>query len=39
MAPDWEAEIGGLKEPKEKIEEIFGVAQKYSMFFQGQRVS
>ena len=34
-APDWEKEIGGLSYAKEKIEEMFGVAQKYSMFFKG----
>ena len=34
-AADWDTEIGGLAEPKEKIEEIFGVAQKYSIFFKG----
>lgn len=32
-AADWDTEIGGLAEPKEKIEEIFGIAQKYSIFF------
>ena len=38
-APDWQSEIGGLSYAKEKIDEMFGVAQKYSIFFKGQRVS
>ena len=38
-APDWDTEIGGLKVAKEKIEEMFGISQKYSIFFKGQRVS
>lgn len=38
-APDWDSEIGGLKFAKEKIEEMFGISQKYSIFFKGQRVS
>jgi peroxin-1 len=38
-APDWDTEIGGLIKVKEKVEEIFGLSQKYSVFFKGQRVS
>ena len=34
-APDWDADIGGLNKVKEVIEEIFGISQKYSIFFQG----
>ena len=39
QAPDWDEEIGGLTEVKETIEEIFGISQKYSIFFKNQRVS
>jgi hypothetical protein len=33
--PDWDTEIGGLREAKERIEEIFGITQRYSIFFKG----
>ena len=38
-AADWDTEIGGLQEAKDRVEEIFGVAQRFSIFFQDQRVS
>lgn len=38
-APDWNKDIGGLGHVKEVIEEIFGISQKYSIFFKGQKVS
>lgn len=37
--PDWDSEIGGLKEVKEQIEEIFGIPQRYHIFFKGKKVS
>eukprot|EP00347_Sterkiella_histriomuscorum_P013019 403366324 len=37
--PDWEHEIGGLKMVKEQVEEIFGITQRYSLFFKGQRAN
>lgn len=33
--PDWEREIGGLGKVKEQVEEIFGITQRYSLFFKG----
>lgn len=32
-------DIGGLKEPKKQITEMFGITQKYGIFFEGQRVN
>jgi hypothetical protein len=37
--PDWESEIGGLQQVKTQVEEIFGVTQRYSLFFKGQKVN
>lgn len=33
--PDWSLEIGGLSEPKRQITEMFGITQKYGLFFVG----
>jgi peroxin-1 len=38
-AADWDTEIGGLLEAKTRVEEIFGIAQRFSIFFKDQRVS
>ena len=38
-APDWDTEIGGLSKAKEKVREMFGVTQKYSIFFKGHRTT
>jgi hypothetical protein len=37
--PDWASEIGGLTQVKEQVEEIFGITQRYSLFFKGQKVN
>lgn len=37
--PDWQTEIGGLSEVKQQVEEIFGITQRYSLFFKGQKVN
>lgn len=37
--PDWDTEIGGLKSVKEQVEEIFGIPQRYHLFFKGKKVS
>ena len=37
--PDWQTEIGGLADVKEQVEDMFGVTQRYSVFFKGHRVS
>jgi len=37
--PDWDTEIGGLEMVKEQVEEIFGITQRYSLFFKGQKVN
>jgi hypothetical protein len=37
--PDWNLDIGGLKAVKQQVEEIFGVTQRYSLFFKGQKVN
>jgi len=34
-APEWGSEIGGLGKVKEQVEEIFGITQRYSLFFKG----
>ena len=39
VAPDWETEIGGLSEVKGIVEDMFGVTQRYNLFFKGHRVS
>ena len=32
-APDWTKEIGGLRAAKETIEDMFGITQQFSCFF------
>ncbi len=32
-APDWITEIGGLRQAKETIEDMFGITQQFSCFF------
>jgi hypothetical protein len=32
-APDWITEIGGLRLAKETIEDMFGITQQFSCFF------
>ena len=39
VVPDWQTEIGGLRMIKEQVEEIFGITQRYSLFFKGQKVN
>lgn len=38
-APCWTTEIGGLISAKQIVTEMFGITQKYSLFFSGQRVN
>lgn len=37
--PDWVTEIGGLAHVKASVNDMFGVTQRYSVFFKGHRVS